>query len=276
MMIAVVSGKGGTGRTTLTAALAGLAPPPVVMADCNLESPNLDLFLSTALVSRRPLPGTPCAVIDAGTCVECLSCVEHCVFGAISYREGRFTVNPAACEGCGLCMKVCPVSAPRMEPRTVGELCLSETPYGLLSHARLFPGYSANGSLVAEVMRQAREAAGEEPLLLVDGPPGTGRALLAAVAGADLILVVTEPTAAGIRGLRRVVAACRDVGGAIGVVIGRSTRSPEMTGAIRRLCRDEGIGILGEVPFDDAAAAGFNPSAAPAYRQILDAIERLY
>ncbi len=280
MMIAVVSGKGGTGKTTLTAALAALAPSPVVMADCNLESSNLALLLPTGTVSKRPLTGRPCAVIDTDTCVECLSCVEHCAFGAISYRAGRFVVSPVACEGCGLCTRVCPASAPRMEPWFVGDLCLAETPYGLLSHARLLPGYSTNGFLVAEVKRQAREAAGEEPLLLVDGPPGTGGALLAAVAGADLILVVTEPSAAGIRDLERVVAACRDVGGVIGVVIGRAGQDLKKTDDIRRFCRDEGIDVFGEVPIDGAVLAQIRTlttSVSPgarAYRQIWDCIER--
>ncbi|WP_301663601.1 4Fe-4S binding protein [Methanoculleus frigidifontis] len=260
--IAVVSAKGGAGRTTLAAALARAAPSPMVMADCSLEVPDLALIFPTEVLARRPLESIPCAVIDPTVCVECLSCMENCRFGAIAYREGRFVVDPAACTGCGLCLRVCPVSATGMAPRTVGDLCLSRTPHGLLSHARLRPGFCTSGTLVAAVRGQARAAAEAARILLIDAPAGTGEAFAAAVAGAEILLVVAEPDRTAVRDLARMHAACAGHPGRVLVVINRSTLNPETAEEVRTFCRKEGLPLAGEIPFDEEIYRGRIPAEA--------------
>ncbi len=260
MTIALVSTRDGTGKTTLAAALAQAAPSAVVLADCNLETPDLALFFPTELLAQKPLEATPCAFIDPAVCVECLSCVENCRFGAIAYREGRFVVDPAACSGCGLCLRVCPVSAPTMQPRIVGHLCLSKTPQGLLSHGRLIPAFRTSGTLAAAVREQAFSELQQDQILLVDAPAWTGEAFAAAVAGADVLLAVAEPGRTAVRDLKKMFSALAGHTGRVLVVINKSTLSPHGAEDVRSFCRSEGIAIVGEMPFDEDIYRGRIPA----------------
>lgn len=260
--IALVGARGGAGKTTLAAALAVTAPSAVVMADCNLEAPDLALFFPTEVIAQRPLEGMQCAVIDPAVCVECLSCVENCRFGAIAYRDGRFVVDPTVCSGCGLCLRVCPVSAPAMQSRIAGDLCLSRTPHGLLSHARLGPGFCTSGALVSAVREQALAELSRDQVLLVDAPAGTDGAFAAATAGADVFLVVTEPGRTAVRDLERMVSALSGHPGRVLVVVNGSTLNPKVVEEVRAFCRSEGLAIAGLIPFDEEVCRGRIPAEA--------------
>ena len=215
--LVVLSGKGGTGKTTVTAALAHLASreTSVVLADADVDAANLELLLSPTRKEQHTFTSGQLAVIDEALCAGCGTCEAVCRFDAVHppARAGDFAfrVDASACEGCAACHYQCPEDAIRMEPRRSGLWFRSETRFGPLLHARVFAGQENSGKLVTLVKQQARDLArrtGRE-LVLVDGPPGIGCPVIAAVSGADLALMVAEPSVSGIDDLRRALATAR-------------------------------------------------------------------
>lgn len=202
--LVVISGKGGTGKTSVVAALARLAHAPM-LADCDVDAADLHLVLSPTVGPAHEFSGRSQAVIDADRCTGCGLCVEHCRFAALALNPAR--VDSIACEGCGLCVRICPVEALRMEPVVNGHWWLSETRWGPLVHARLGVAEDNSGKLVALVRNEARRVAEERGLdfMLVDGAPGIGCPVIASLSGASMVLLVTEPTVAGRHDLGRVL-----------------------------------------------------------------------
>ncbi len=250
--LAVISGKGGTGKTVITAALAHLLTGKLVLADCDVDAANLPILLSPKLIRREPFFGIQVAVIDPSLCTQCGQCLEHCRFHAVASHGSDFTINPLRCEGCAVCMQACPAGAIRMESRICGEICLSGTPVGNLAHGRLRPGAGNSGLLVHAVKKTALEGDRGSDLFLADGPPGTGCPLMSTVTGMDMVLVVTEPSVSGLHDLKRVVKVARQFTGRILVAVNRYDLDESLTGMIEQWCNGERIRMIGKIPFDPA------------------------
>jgi MinD superfamily P-loop ATPase len=252
--IAVISGKGGTGKTMITAALAQLLPGSLVLADCDVDAANLELLLSPKIIRTEPFRGVKTAVIEHDHCTRCGECMKHCRFGAIVRDEKaphRYRVNPLHCEGCAVCVHICP-TAITMQPRQTGEVMYSDTERGHLVHARLVPGAGNSGLLVHAVKKMAMEQDHSCDLFLIDGPPGTGCPLISTISGVDMVLVVTEPSVSGLHDLKRVVTVCRQFRPRILVAINRFDLEESLTEVIQQWCNEEQIPVIGKIPFDPA------------------------
>ena len=249
--LAVISGKGGTGKTMITAALAHMLPGSLVLADCDVDAANLELLLSPRLIRTEPFMGTKTAVIDPTLCTQCGKCMEHCRFGAIGRDGDTYRVSPLRCEGCAVCVHICP-TAITMQPRQTGEIEYSETARGHLVHARLVPGAGNSGLLVHAVKKTAMEHDQDCDLFLIDGPPGTGCPLISTISGTDIVLIVTEPSVSGLHDLKRVVAVCRQFRPRILVAINRFDLELSLTEKIQCWCDEEKIPVIGKIPFDPA------------------------
>jgi MinD superfamily P-loop ATPase len=245
--IAVVSGKGGTGKTFLVASLAAKACGRAVYADCDVDAPDLHLILQPRVMERREFFGIKRASIDGSKCTQCGLCQDACRFGAIA----DFQSNPALCEGCGVCKLVCPSGAVEMRESLAGYAYISETRFGSLVHAELFPGEEASGKLVAMVRQMARDLAASSKLdlILIDGSPGIGCPVIASLTGVDLALVVTEPTITGEHDLERVLDVAGHFGIKTAVCINKFDLNPAAARRIEDLCQEREVMIAGRLPF---------------------------
>ncbi|MHB0979373.1 MAG: nucleotide-binding protein [Thermoleophilia bacterium] len=257
--IVVASGKGGTGKTTLSAVFAHVASRrlEVVLADGDVEASNLPLALGAKGVSCTAFPGGARATIDADTCVACGLCLKACRFDAISEGlSGAFAVDPFACEGCGRCVTFCKNGAVAMEPSTAGEACVGESVVGPIAFGQLEPGQDLSGKLVTEVRRLGSQAAEgrRADVLLIDGPPGIGCPLIAAVTSTDMVVAVAEPSVSGAHDLDRLADVAARLGLPVGVVLNKSDLSVEGASRVRELCASRNLELLAEVPFDVALA----------------------
>ena len=248
--LAVVSGKGGTGKTMMAAALADISAVPQVLVDCDVDAANLELLFKPRRLTTEEFRGLEAARIDPERCRDCGICADHCRFGAIVRRDDAWTVDLLHCEDCGVCAYVCPMGAVRLEPRVCGEISTSATGRGNLAHARLFPGSGNSGLLVTEVKKRAMNLAGDADLLLADGPPGIGCPLIATVSGMDAVLIVTEPGVSALHDLDRLVTVCRRFGVRIFVAINRFDLAEDICERIEDYCGKEGLTVVGKIPFD--------------------------
>jgi MinD superfamily P-loop ATPase len=257
--IVVLSGKGGTGKTTVAAALAPLVrrERALVLADADVDASNLELLLAPRVCEEHPFMAGQVAVIDDAVCEACGTCRDTCRFDAVEFpgedRPGNaYRIDPIACEGCAACMHLCPAEAIRMDPLQSGLWFRSDTRYGPLFHARLFAGRENSGKLVTLIKQRARDAAiaAGDSLLLVDGPPGIGCPVISALSGADLAVIVTEPTIAGVHDLERVLEVSDHFGVPSAVAINKADLSPANSGKIERFCRDRAVPLLGRIPYD--------------------------
>ena len=264
----ILSGKGGTGKTTITASLAALSSE-TVFADCDVDASNLHLLLKPEVAETIEFKGLNLAVIDPERCIQCGLCEEKCRFNAIH----GFTVDSIHCEGCGVCVQICPVQAIDFVERICGHAYISETKYGPMSHARLTPGMENSGKLVTLVRQNAKRLAeeGGKELVLVDGPPGIGCPVIASLSNIDQGLVVVEPTFSGIHDLKRALGLLEHFSIDSLVCINKHDLNHDNTKAIRGFCVEKGIDVLGLIPFDprvtEAMVAGqpiveFDPDAA--------------
>ena len=243
----VVSGKGGTGKTSLIASLAALARGRAVYADCDVDAPDLHLILQPQVRERREFFGIKRAFIDGTKCNQCGSCRDACRFQAI----GDFQVDPALCEGCGVCKLVCPAEAVEMRESLAGYACISETRFGPLVHAELFPGEEASGKLVAMVREMARDQAASRnlDLVLIDGSPGIGCPVIASLTGVDQALVVTEPTITGEHDMERILDVAVHFGINTAVCINKYDLNPAGSRRIEALCRERAVMVAGRLPY---------------------------
>ena len=245
--IVVLSGKGGTGKTTVLASFAALAEKSV-LCDCDVDAPNLHLLLEPVVRETHDFYGLQVARIDSEACNECGLCVDACRFEAIH----DFQVDPLACEGCGLCVQVCPLNAISMRDTLAGHWYVSNTKCGPLVHARLRAAQENSGKLVMAVRKRAREIAQETSAryILSDGPPGIGCPAISSLSGAGMALIVTEPSLSGIHDLERVLGLCRHFSVRPLVCINKCDLSEENTRRIEDHCRDIGVEVVGRIPFD--------------------------
>ena len=253
----ILSGKGGTGKTSLTAAFAHLASQSqlagrFVMADADVDAANLELVLQPRLLGEQDFRGGQVAVIDQGACASCGDCQIVCRFEAINYADGLYVVDPIACDGCAACVYQCPSESIAMHEQVVGKFYVSEGRYAPLYHANLFPGQENSGKLVTLVKQRARLQALDEnrELVIVDGPPGIGCPVISATSGADLALIVAEPTVAGVHDMQRALQTVQHFGVRALVCVNKADLYPEGTREIESFCRDNGIEAVGRIPFD--------------------------
>jgi MinD superfamily P-loop ATPase len=267
--IGIISGKGGTGKTTVAASLAVLAKranpadqqrskPKAVLADTDVDAPDLHLLLKPSIVESRPFTGGKLYRIDEEVCTGCGDCATACHFQAIEQITGdesgekRFRIDPLDCEGCGLCFHLCPVQAIGSQDNINGTWFVSRSPYGPMAHARLGIGEENSGKLVTEVRNRAAELAARQgaPSILSDGPPGVGCPVISAIGGLDLVLIVTEPTVSGAHDLSRVLNLSKHFGVPTKIIINKADLNPDQCRAIEALADREGAPCIGTIPFD--------------------------
>lgn len=246
--LTILSGKGGTGKTTITASFAVLAKDAVV-ADCDVDAPDLHMLLHPNVVKTQEFKGSKLAIIDKTKCVECGLCREKCRFDAITED---FKVDPFSCEGCGVCAVVCPVNAVTLRDRISGHAYTSKTEYGFMSHAMLTPSEANSGKLVTLVRQNAKILAEKEnsDLIIIDGPPGIGCPVIASVTGVDAGLVVTEPTMSGIHDLKRALQLLTHFNVSSFVCINMCDINMDNTEKIESFCKERSIEVIGKIPFN--------------------------
>jgi MinD superfamily P-loop ATPase len=246
--LVVISGKGGTGKTSLTAAFAALSKN-CVLCDADVDAADLHLLMAPEVRKTTDFKGGFEASIRQDDCIQCGKCLELCRFEAISED---FVIDPIACEGCGVCVDFCPESAIDFPEKTCGQWFLSDTRFGPMVHARLGIAEENSGRLVSLVRQQARSHAEEngQDLIITDGPPGVGCPVIASLSGATALCIVTEPTVSGLHDMERVVtlAAHFKVPGML--VINKYDLNPDMSEAIEKLAAERNLTVLGRVPFD--------------------------
>ena len=264
--IVVISGKGGTGKTSLVAAFASLAQN-AVLADCDVDAADLHLILKPDVQESHDFSGGKLARIRADKCIGCGECERVCRFEAVSLNGSgneivakTCTIDSVACEGCGVCVQFCPVDAIDFEDAINGRWFVSETRFGPMVHARLGAAEENSGKLVSLIRKQARRIASERgveanddsPLLLVDGSPGIGCPVIASITGADLVLVVTEPTLSGRHDLGRVAQLTAHFGIPTAVCVNKWDINPDVTEAVEAGARDKGLVLAGKIDYDPA------------------------
>ena len=247
--LVIISGKGGTGKTTFTASFAALAEQQAVLADCDVDAADLHLLLQPVIRRREEFRSGKTASIKQDACIHCGKCREVCRFDAIDETP---VINEFACEGCCVCAQICPVQAIELRENICGEWFRSDTASGPMIHARLGVAEENSGKLVSIVRQQAKQLATEQgkTLVLIDGPPGIGCPVISSIAGSDLVLVVTEPTLSGLHDLRRVAELATHFSIPAAVCVNKFDINPEISREIREYCLEQGVEFLGEIPYD--------------------------
>jgi len=250
--LTIISGKGGTGKTTITSAFAHLAPN-AVLSDCDVDAADLHLILEPAIKHKESYSGGSVAFIDTAKCTQCGSCVEACRFDAIR----NFVVDPISCEGCSLCTYVCPEEAIVMKEQISGHWFVSSTREGTMVHAKLGIAEDNSGKLVSVVRQKAKEIAEEEKkdIVIIDGPPGIGCPVIASITGADMVLVVTEPTLSGLHDMERVLDTAKHFSIPALVCINKFDINPENSAIIEDTCDKRGVRVVGRIPYDKSVTA---------------------
>jgi MinD superfamily P-loop ATPase len=246
--LVVISGKGGTGKTVIVTALASLIPKKII-ADCDVDAPNVSLLLNPTVRYRNEFWGGKKPVIDSTLCYKCGRCKEVCRFSAIL---ADYSIDYSACEGCGFCCHACPFGAITMEETLSGELIVSDSIYGPLVHATLFPGEENSGKLVTLVRNKAREIAENEDIewIIIDGSPGIGCPVIASLSGTNIALVVTEPTISGLHDMDRVIHVAHHFGVSVRVIINKYDLNQSMSEKIVAYCCEHSLPVIGKIPFD--------------------------
>ncbi len=258
--LVVISGKGGTGKTSVVAGFAVLARG-VVLADCDVDASDLHLVLAPEVQRSEPFSGGKRAKIDPGKCIRCGKCMALCRFGAIGptaadeqQPSDAFRVDPVQCEGCGVCAWFCPAGAVEFGPAVNGQWFVSCTRVGMMVHARLGIAEENSGKLVTTVRREAARIAATEACdtLLVDGSPGIGCPVIASMTGSDMVLIVTEPTVSGLHDMERVADVAEHFGISAMVCVNKWDLNSEMTTQIRQEAARRGLAFAGRVRYDQA------------------------
>ncbi len=253
--IVVISGKGGTGKSTITAALADLAGKDAVLVDADVDAANLHILLRPEIHERHEFWSGQTALLDESLCTNCGICEDKCRFEAITLKETRYVIDPVKCEGCGLCVHVCPEEALHMEDDKAGEWFISQSRFRQwFVHARLGIGEENSGKLVSEVKRQARITARkyEIPYILIDGPPGVGCPVISSFAGIHQVLIVAEASQSGFHDLKRLSELINHFDTPASCIINKADLNADMADAIDHWCRQQKIGVITRIPYHAA------------------------
>ena len=255
----ILSGKGGTGKTTVASGLIKLSASKA-FADCDVDAPNLHLIMAQKGQPEKSFYyGLPKANIDTYKCVSCGACQKACKFDSILDENGKFVVNKFSCEGCGVCQLVCPKEAISLVPEPSGEKMLFNDDGKVFSTAKLRMGSGTSGKLVSEVKKQLREAAPENATFaVVDGSPGIGCPVIASMSGADIVLIVAEPSISGISDMKRIIKTAETFGTKVVVCINKYDTNLDMTLKIEEYCKENQLEFIGKIPFDKAACKAVN------------------
>jgi len=261
--ILVISGKGGTGKTTVAAAFASLAEDAAI-ADCDVDAPDLHIILQPRMISEIPFHALRVATLDESLCISCGRCVRACRFKAID----ECGINPMKCEGCAACAYVCPVKAITMQEKEAGKIISSETRFGPFVYGVLNAGEEASGKLVVGVKNEAvvaAEKAGKK-YLVVDGSPGIGCPVIASLSGVDYAVIVSEPSVSGLHDLVRVLGVAAHFGIKVGVCINKYDLNIKKTDEIESYCKKNNVPVLGRIRYD--------PCVYSAMKELKTVIER--
>jgi MinD superfamily P-loop ATPase len=253
----ILSGKGGTGKTTVAGALIKLSQARAY-ADCDVDAPNLHLVMHHFEEPRRSdYFGLPKAVINTDRCKGCGLCIQSCRFEAISAKPA-YRVDPFSCEGCGVCEAICPACAVRMVPAAAGTLMLYTGGDQVFSTAELKMGSGTSGKLVTEVKKQLKDVAADADLAVIDGSPGIGCPVIASISGVHMVLIVAEPSVSGISDMERIIKTAKTFHTKIIVCVNKYDINLENTDKIENFCRDNELPFAGKIPFDPKAVKAVN------------------
>ncbi|NFO39843.1 (4Fe-4S)-binding protein [Clostridium botulinum] len=253
MELVVLSGKGGTGKTTIATSLAELVDD-VVRIDCDVDAPNFYMFYEGKDIEKTKFLGSKKATIDENLCIKCGKCESVCKFDAIK----DFNINAFLCEGCGACTLVCPQKAINLEDEKTADTFVSELDRGIISRAEMEIGSDGSGKLISYLRKNGKKFNKDEKLIVVDGSPGIGCSVISSITGSDVALIVTEPTKSGLEDLMRVVALCEHFGIFTMVCINKFDINEDMSKNIENFIIEKNISLAGKVPYDDVVMKSIN------------------
>ncbi len=254
--LVIISGKGGTGKTTLTSSFAYLMKDKIIV-DADADAADMYILMKPDVKKKELFKGNMPARIDTEKCTKCDICKQLCRFDAISINdEGNYVVNEIKCDACDLCRIACPADAIKMVETISGEWYESETKYGIMVHAKLYPGAENSGNLVTMVKHRAHILSEEKniPYILVDGSPGIGCPVISTISGADFVVIITEPTQSGLHDLERVKKLCDSFKVKTGVVVNKYDLNEEVSNKIKSFSEENGSVFLGVIPFDKSVS----------------------
>ena len=253
MVISVLSGKGGTGKTTVVAALSELTKN-VIKVDCDVDAPNLYLFYKGMDVEKKNFYGGKKAKINKSLCIECEICEEVCKFGAIK----NWTIDSFSCEGCGACTLVCPQNAIKLVDEKTADTFITKTDKGIISRAMMGIGSDGSGKLVTELRKNAKRFMENNSIVILDGSPGIGCSVIASITDTDVALIVTEPTRSGLDDLKRILELAEHFETQVMICVNKYDINPDMTSQIENFAREKNLFVVGKIPFDKLVMKSVN------------------
>ena len=252
--IVVISGKGGTGKTSITASFAYLGGKDVVVADCDVDAADMHLLMQPDFAKSEDFYSGEIAEINQDECIKCGKCKDVCRFNAVPIINQQYIINSMNCEGCGYCARVCPANAITMKEQNVGQLHISNTKVGnTMVHARLGIGADNSGKLVAKVKNEAKQIAekNDKDFIIIDGSPGVGCPVVSSLSGADFVVLVTEPTVSGLHDLERVYKLVKKFNINAGCIINKSDLNSQVSTQIKEFLKKENIVYIASLPYDE-------------------------
>ena len=256
MEIAVISGKGGTGKSSISAALATLSEK-VVLADCDVDASNLYILFNPDIEGEEIYIGSQKAVIDYSKCINCELCIKYCKFDAIYYSDQKITISPINCDGCKLCSRICPNKAITMIDNDKSRMYYGSFRNGKMVYGKLSPGEENSGKLVNIVRDKAKKLAKANNIntIIIDGPPGIGCPVISTIAGVDYVIIVTEPTLSGLKDLQRTLELTTKFNLNTVIIINKFDLNIKITEKIENFCKKSNIKIIGKLAFDPQVVA---------------------